>query len=176
MESLRTELLHDGSRVRLTMVQLPALNTPQFDWVKSRLPRQPQPVPPIFQPEVAAEAIHWAAHHDRREMYVGLPTVVAIVGNALAPWLADWYLARTGFASQQTAEPAEPHRPYNLWEPVPGDRGAHGRFDARASDRCRQLWATTHRGWLAAAAAGLVALGGILAHRRRRRGTAPSWP
>jgi NAD(P)-dependent dehydrogenase (short-subunit alcohol dehydrogenase family) len=159
MDSLRTELLHARSGVRLTMVQMPALNTPQFDWVKSRLPHKAQPVPPIFQPEVAADAIHWAAHHDRREMYVGLPTVVAIIGNKLAPWLGDRYLARTGFASQQTDEPADPNRPDNLWKPVPGDHGAHGRFDARAAAWSWQLSADKHRGWLAAAAAGLLALG-----------------
>jgi hypothetical protein len=126
-------------------------------------------VPPIFQPEVAADAIHWAAHHDRREMYVGLPTVVAILGNKVAPWLADRYLARTGFTSQQTAEPANPDRPNNLWAPVSGDHGAHGRFDARATDRSPQLWATKHRGWLAAVAAGLVALGAVMRGARERR-------
>jgi NAD(P)-dependent dehydrogenase (short-subunit alcohol dehydrogenase family) len=155
MDSLRAELLHDGSRVRVTMVQLPALNTPQFGWVRSRLPRKPQPVPPIFQPEVAARAIHWAARHPRRELFVGWPTVVAIVGNKIAPGLGDWYLARTGFASQQTDEPADPHRPDNLWQPLAGDHGAHGRFDARAAGGSAQLWATTHRAWVAALAAGL---------------------
>src|SRR6266704_132303 len=107
-DSLRCELIHERSRIHLTMVQMPALNTPQFSWVKSRLPRKPQPVPPIFQPEVAAEAIFWAAHHDRPEVYVGWPTVEAIVGNKVAPRLADHYLARTGYDSQQTNEPADP--------------------------------------------------------------------
>jgi NAD(P)-dependent dehydrogenase (short-subunit alcohol dehydrogenase family) len=153
MDSLRTELLHDGSHVHVTMVQMPALNTPQFSWVKSRLPRKPQPVPPIYQPEVAARAIYWAAHHRRREIYVGMPTVVAITGNKLAPGLADHYLARTGYDSQQTDEPVDPNRRDNLWEPVPGDHGAHGVFDDRASDHSEQLWATTHRRWLASAAA-----------------------
>ena len=162
MDSLRTELLHDGSHVRVTMVQLPALNTPQFGWVKSRLSHRAQPVPPIFQPEVAADAIHWAAHHDRREMFVGLPTVIAILGNKLAPWLGDWYLARTGFASQQTDEPADPTRPDNLWSPVQGDHGAHGRFDARASDVSWELWASKHRTSIAATAAGIGLVGAAL--------------
>jgi NAD(P)-dependent dehydrogenase (short-subunit alcohol dehydrogenase family) len=162
MDSLRTELLHDGSRVRVTMVQLPALNTPQFGWVKTRLPRAPQPVPPIFQPEVAAKAILWAAEHDRRELYVGGPTLLAIVGNKIAPALGDWYLARTGYAGQQTAEPVDPDRPHNLWEAVPGDHGAHGDFDARAHTHSWQLWLTMRRGALLAAA-GLVAVAGAAA-------------
>ncbi|HSE49912.1 MAG TPA: SDR family oxidoreductase [Terriglobales bacterium] len=144
-ESLRTELLHDNSNIHLCMVQLPALNTPQFDWVKSRLPRRAQPVPPIFQPEVAARAIYWAAHHRRREVYVGGSTVKAIWADKLVPSLADHYLARNGYDAQQTSEPADPARPNNLWKPVPGDVGAHGRFDERALDRSRQLWFTTHR-------------------------------
>ena len=133
-DSLRCELLHDGSAIKLMMVQMPALNTPQFSWVKSRLPREPQPVPPIFQPEVAARAIYWAAHHDRAEVYVAWPTVKAIVGNKIAPRYADRYLAHYGFDAQQTDEPAAPDRQDNLWHPVPGDHGAHGRFDERARD------------------------------------------
>jgi len=155
-DSLRCELLHDGSAVRVTEVQMPALNTPQFGWVKSRLPNKPQPVPPIFQPEVAAGAILWAADHERRELHVGLPTVVAIAGNKLAPGLADHYLAWSGYASQQTDEPVEPDRVDNLWSPVPGDHGAHGAFGDRARARSWQLWATTHRGWLALAATGIA--------------------
>ena len=147
-ESLRCELQHDGSNVRVTMVQMPALNTPQFDWVKSRLDHKGQPVPPIFQPEVAARAIVWATDHERRELYVGWPTVKAIMGNKLAPALVDRFLARTGYKSQQTDESADRERPNNLWRPVAGDFGAHGRFDRRASDRSLQLWATTHREWL----------------------------
>lgn len=146
MDSLRAELIHDGTRVHVTMVQLPAMNTPQFGWVKSRLPRKPQPVPPIYQPEVAAEAIHWAAHHRRRELWVGMPTVQAILGDRVAPGLLDRYLAATGFDSQQTGEPEDPNRPDNLWTPVAGDRGAHGTFDSRATDHSEQLWAATHRG------------------------------
>ena len=158
VDSLRCELLHDGVNVRVTMVQMPALNTPQFRWVKSRLPRKAQPVPPIFQPEVAAEAIYWAAHHNRRELYVGWPTMKAIVGNKVVPGLADRYLARTGYEAQQTEEPADPHQPHNLWEPVAGDHGAHGVFDRRATDWSAQLWATTHRGWLALAGLTLAGL------------------
>ena len=167
-ESLRCELLHDKSRVRVTMVHLPALNTPQFNWVKSRLPRKPQPVPPIYQPEVAAEAIVYAARHDRREMEVGYPTVMAVEGNKLFPGLMDRYLAQTGYDSQQTDEPTEPDRRDNLWEPVPGDHGAHGDFDDRASDFSPQLWANTHRGWLALAAAGFggIALAALLRRKR----------
>jgi hypothetical protein len=148
VDSLRCELLHDGSRVRVTMVQMPALNTPQFRWVRSRLPHEAQPVPPIYQPEVAAEAIYYAAHHDRREMYVGWPTVKAIIGNKLAPGYGDHYLAEHGYESQQTEEPRDPDRPDNLWEPIPGDHGAHGVFDDRASDHSYQLGAGLRsRGW-----------------------------
>lgn len=166
-ESVRTELMHDGSKVRVTMVQMPALNTPQFGWVKSRLPRKAQPVPPIYQPEVAAEAVVWAADHRRRELAVGWPTVRAIWGNRLAPRLADWYLAKTGYDAQQYDGPEDPDRPDNLWGPVPGDHGAHGDFDARAHGRSVQLWANTHRGWLAAAAAAAGVAGAALLGRRR---------
>ena len=155
-ESLRSELIHDKSSVRVTMVQLPAMNTPQFSWVKSRLPNKPQPVPPIYQPEVGAEAVLFAAHNDRREMYVGYPTVEAIIGNRIAPGFADWYLARNGYEAQQTDAPVEPDRRDNLWEPVPGDHGAHGVFDDRASESSPQLWVSMNRNWLAIAAAGLT--------------------
>lgn len=160
-DSLRSELQHDKVKVHLTMVHLPALNTPQFDWVKSRLPREPQPVPPIFQPEVAARAIYWAAHHRRRELYVGMPTVTAIVANKIIPGTLDRYLARYGYDSQQTREPAKPNKPDNLWKPVSKDAGAHGRFDNRAHGQSAQLWATTHRALLGAAigaAAGVVGI------------------
>lgn len=172
-ESLRCELIHDGSRVRVTEVQMPALNTPQFGWVKSRLPRKAQPVPPIFQPEVAAEAVYWAAHHRRRELLVGWSTVQAVWGNKVAPGLIDWYLAKTGYDGQQYDGPEDPDRPHNLWEPAPGNQGAHGDFDARVSDRCFQLWATTHRSWLALAGAGMVAAG--WAARRARRPKKSRW-
>jgi NAD(P)-dependent dehydrogenase (short-subunit alcohol dehydrogenase family) len=162
-ESVRAELYHRHSRVWLTMVQLPALNTPQFDLVLSKLPRQAQPVPPIYQPEVAANAIVWAATHRRRQLWVGGSTAATLLANAVAPGLLDRYLGRTGYRSQQTDQPRDPHRPANLWAPVPGDHGAHGRFDDRAHPRSLQLWATTHRGTVAglagAALAGLAALG-----------------
>jgi NAD(P)-dependent dehydrogenase (short-subunit alcohol dehydrogenase family) len=143
-ESLRCELLHDRSRVHVAMVQLPAMNTPQFDWVKSRLPREPQPVPPIYAPEIAADAIVWAAARRRREMSVGGPTVAAIWGNKIASGLLDRYLAKTGYDSQQTETPADPDRPDNLWAPLPGDHGAHGRFAARTTRTSPQTWANEH--------------------------------
>jgi NAD(P)-dependent dehydrogenase (short-subunit alcohol dehydrogenase family) len=152
-ESVRCELLHDGSRVRITMVQLPALNTPQFSWVKSRLPRKPQPVPPIYQPEVAAEAILWAAHHYRREWRVGALTTATIAANKLAPGVADRYLAWEGYDAQQYDGPADPDRPHNLWDPLPGDHGAHGEFDSRASATSWQLWLSQRRWWLLGAGA-----------------------
>jgi short-subunit dehydrogenase len=159
-ESLRCELLHDKSNVRLTMVHLPAMNTPQFDWVKSRLPRKAQPVPPIYQPEIAAEAIVYAAHHDRREIEVGLPTVIAVQSNKIIPGVWDRYLARTNYDAQQTDESEDPSRPDNLWEPLPSDHGAHGRFDDRSHESSLQFWANPHRGWLMlAGAAGLIGAG-----------------
>lgn len=151
-ESLWSELIHDRSPIHLAVVHLPAHNTPQFDWVKSRLPNRPQPVPPIFQPEVAARAIVWAARHRRRELLVGFPTVKALLGQKLMPRLLDRYLARKGYSGQQTDEPVSPDRPDNLWAPLPGDRGAHGAFDTRARSWSAQLWATTHRAIVAALA------------------------
>jgi NAD(P)-dependent dehydrogenase (short-subunit alcohol dehydrogenase family) len=161
-ESLRCELIHDKSNVRLTMVQLPALNTPQFGWVKSRLPRKAQPVPPIFQPEVAAEAIYFAAHYPRREFYIGAPSVAVIVGNRLVPGLLDRYLADTGYDSQQHDGPEDPNRAHNLWQPVAGDHGAHGAFDTRARSWSPQLWTSKHRAWLTMGVAAL-AVSGLLA-------------
>ncbi|MGH9905792.1 MAG: SDR family oxidoreductase [Pyrinomonadaceae bacterium] len=157
-DSLRSELIHDESNVRVTMVQLPAMNTPQFSWVKSRLPKKPQPVPPIYQPELGAEAVLFAAHNDRREMYVGYPTVEAIVADKIAPGFADWYLARNGYEAQQTNEPVEPDRRDNLWQSLPGDHGAHGSFDDRASASSPQLWANKNRTWLAITGASLAGL------------------
>ncbi|HEX6968209.1 MAG TPA: SDR family oxidoreductase [Micromonosporaceae bacterium] len=166
-ESLRCELLHERSNVRVTMVQLPAINTPQFDWVLSRMSRRPQPVPPIFQPEVAARAIVRAADRPRRrEYWVGAITAATLIANRLVPGLLDHYLARTGYRSQQTDEPADPRRATNLWEPadrVGGpDYGAHGSFDDRSHDRSLQQWLA---GGLAAAGSGLGAA--ITALRRR---------
>jgi len=157
-ESLRCELLHDGSHVHVTMVQLPAMNTPQFDWVKSRLPRKAQPVPPIYAPEIAADAIVWAASHRRREMSVGAVTTGVIWGNKLAAGLGDRYLARTGYDSQQTDEPADPHRPDNLWHPLPGDRGPHGRFGDRTTHSSPQTWVNERLPAVAMIAAGGAAL------------------
>ena len=143
LESLRAELLHNRSNVRVTMVQLPALNTPQFTWSRSKMPRRAQPVPPIFQPEVAADAIVWAANNPQRELMVGWPTIKAILGNAVAPGFADRYLAKNGYDAQQTDQPEDPDRPDNLFEPVPGDQAAHGPFDEQAKSHSVQLWART---------------------------------
>jgi short-subunit dehydrogenase len=162
-DSLRCELIHDRSNIHVSMVNMPALNTPQFGWVKSRLKRKAQPVPPIYQPEVGARAVYWAAHHRRREIYVGLPTVEAIVGNKVAPALLDHYLGRTGYNSQQTQEPEDPNRPNNLWEAVGGDHGAHGAFDGRAHAHSLETWADLHRAKLVAGAIALAGLGTVAA-------------
>jgi NADP-dependent 3-hydroxy acid dehydrogenase YdfG len=160
-QSVRTELLHDRSGVRLTEVHLPAVNTPQFDHCRSHMPRRPQPVPPIYQPEVAADAIVWAAEHPRRELWVGGTTAATVLANRLVPGLLDRYLARTGFDAQQTDEPAE-NSPGNLFAPLPGDPGAHGRFDRRSHGRSMEAGIGRHRrlvlaGLVAAAAAGIAA-------------------
>jgi len=170
-EALRCELLHDRVKVRVTMVQLPAVNTPQFSWVLSRLPRRPQPVPPIYQPEVAARAIvHAAQHARRREYWVGSSTALTIAANAIAPGLLDRYLARTGFESQQTPAPNSGDEPANLWhaEDAAGgsDFGAHGEFDARSRTSDPQLWASRHHGALAAGAACLAGAAVLTARRR----------
>jgi len=165
-ESLRCELLHDGSGVHVTTVNLPAMNTPQFDWVKSRLPRAPQPVPPIYQPEIAADAIVWAAEHRRRELSVGMTTVAVIWGNKIAAPLGDRYLARTGYDAQQTHEPADPTRPDNLWHPLPGDHGAHGRFAGRSTTRSLQTWINEHLPAIAMALAGGALLWRAAASRK----------
>ena len=165
-DSLRAELLHDGSGVAVTMVHLPALNTPQFRWSRSRMPRKAQPFGTIYQPEVAAEAIVWAAEHPRRELNVGFGTTQAIIANSFAPGLLDAYLGRIGYEAQQGDEPEDPHRTDNLFAPLPGDHGAHGPFDERATDRSPHLWANTHRGLVGAAVA-LLALAGIAAIARR---------
>jgi short-subunit dehydrogenase len=159
-DSLRTELIHEKRNIHLTMVQLPAMNTPQFSWCRSKMPRQPQPVPPIFQPEVAAERIVWASHHKRREVFVGAPTVIAIEANKVAPSLADYYLGQTGFDSQQTEEPVPAGRPDNLFEAVPGDFGAHGIFGNVAHEEAATTWLAGHKGTTAlagAAVAGAIA-------------------
>jgi short-subunit dehydrogenase len=138
-DSLRTELRHEHSGVRLTTVHLPALNTPQFSWCRSTLPNHPQPVPPIYQPELAAQAIWWAAHHRRREVWLGATTTATIVGNFFVPGLLDRYLGRTGVKAQQTDEPIGP-RPDDLFAPVDGDHGAHGVFDKEAKSKSFRPW------------------------------------
>ena len=169
-ESVRCELLHDGSAVRITMVQLPALNTTQFGWVRSRLPMFPQPVPPIFQPELAAEAILWAAAHDRREVTVGLPAALAILGDKIAPGLLDRYLARINFDAQQTDEPVASDRADNLDAPLDAERdhGAHGVFDDRAGATSPHWWLTTHRGLTAAIGAGAAGAAALALRRSGR--------
>jgi NAD(P)-dependent dehydrogenase (short-subunit alcohol dehydrogenase family) len=171
-DSLRCELIHDESAVGISVVHMPALNTPQFSWVKSRLRHKAQPVPPIFEPEVGAKAVYWAAHHDRREVYVGGSTVEAIVGNKVAPGLLDEYLGRTGYQSQQTSAPEDPDRPDNLWDPLDAhrDHGMHGSFDRRAHGFSYQLWADLHRAALVLGASGF-ALGFALFGMRNGRTT-----
>jgi hypothetical protein len=167
-DSLRAELLHDGTAVTVTMVQLPAINTPQFDWVKSRLPKRARPMGTVFQPELIADAIMWAADAGRREVYIGMPAVQAIVANKVVPGLLDRYLAATGYAGQQTDQPEDPDRPDNLWAPVGGDHGARGRFGAVARDASLQVWLTRHRRTVAAALASM-ALFGLAASRLHDR-------
>jgi len=172
--SLRCELLHENSGVHVTVVQMPAVNTPQFSWVRSRLPNQPQPVPPIYQPEVAARGVLYAADHPRRRQYwVGASTAATLLANRVVPALLDRYLARTGYASQQTAQPAESGRPDNLMQPVDGgsghDFGPHGAFDDRSHDRSPQLWMSQHAGVSAGAVAGAAVIGAFLAGWLGRR-------
>src|SRR3954468_23745597 len=171
-ESLRTELLHEHSGVRTTMVQMPAVNTPQFSWVLSRLPHQAQPVPPIYQPELAARAVvHAADHPRRREYWVGGSTAATLAVNAIAPGLLDRYLARTGFGGQQTDQPRDPDQPSNLWKPADGesgrDFGIHGIFDERSTARSAQLWASQHHGALGALVVGGTAMTTALLRRLR---------
>ncbi|MGH3498111.1 MAG: SDR family oxidoreductase [Nocardioidaceae bacterium] len=163
-EALRCELLHEKSNIAVTMVQMPAVNTPQFSWVLSRLPRHAQPVPPIYQPEVAAAGVLYAADHPRRrEYWVGASTMATLAANAIAPGLLDRYLARTGFSSQQTSQPRSPDQPVNLWEPADGpdghDFGSHGEFDDKSTDTSVQLWLSQHHGVLAGAGAVMAGAG-----------------
>jgi short-subunit dehydrogenase len=168
-ESLRCELRNRGSNVHVTMVQLPGMNTPQFDHCLSKMPRHPMPVPPIFEPEVAARAIYWAAHHRRRELYVGFPTVYTIIGNKVAPWFAERYLARTAVDAQQTDQPFDGTAAANLFEPVDDDHdeGAHGRFGDQAKRRSVQAWLSRHR--LESGLAATAATGAAAALLTRRR-------
>jgi NAD(P)-dependent dehydrogenase (short-subunit alcohol dehydrogenase family) len=171
-EALRCELLHEKSGVRVTMVQMPAVNTPQFSWLLTRLPRHAQPVPPIYQPELAGRAVRFAAEHPRRrEYWVGSSTAATLAANAVAPGLLDRYLARAGFDSQQMSQPQDPNAPVNLWDAADGpdgdDFGMHGVFDDQAHDADPQLWASQHHGVLAGAAA-LVMAGAAALLRRGR--------
>lgn len=155
-DSLRSELIHDRRNIQITMIQLPAMNTPQFSWCRTRLPRHPQPVPPIYQPEVAARAIFRTAMHPRREVYVGAPTEKAIWANKVAPGILDAYLANHAYDAQQTRDPVDVDRPDNLFQPVPGDFGTHGTFDSSASEVSLQAFGATHRGWIGATAGLLI--------------------
>ncbi|GFO54053.1 short-chain dehydrogenase [Geomonas sp. Red276] len=168
-DSIRCELRHDRSRVHITMVQMPALNTPQFSWVMSRLPKKAQPVPPIFQPEVAAQAVVWAAHHRRRELFVGMSTVKAMFGNRVIPGLLDRFLAGKGYDAQQTEEPEDPNRPNNLWHTVPGSFGAHGSFDDKAHSRSPELWMAERKWWgMGLAAAGVATAAALMLRKNGR--------
>ncbi|MBI1182240.1 MAG: SDR family NAD(P)-dependent oxidoreductase [Alphaproteobacteria bacterium] len=162
LDSVRSELMHDRSNVHICMVQLPGVNTPQFDWVRTNLPKQPRPASPPYQPEIIARAIHFAAHARRKEIWVGWSTLEAIWGDTVASGLLDRYLGRTGFSGQQGSEPVSPDRADNLWSPVPGDHGAHGRFDDEAHTSSPQLWLTMHR-WTVTAVAAVAAVGIVLA-------------
>lgn len=170
--SLRSELLHEHSAIHVGMVHLPAINTPQFRWGRTHLTHPPQPVPPIFQPEVAAQAIHWAAHHRRRDLFVGGSSLKAVWANRLAPRLLDHYLAHFGYQAQQGEREIDPlRRADNLFTPVAGDAGAHGDFDNEARTQSAQLWASQRRGWLAAAGVvGGAVIGGWLRRRRQQSG------
>jgi short-subunit dehydrogenase len=170
-ESLRAELLHYGTQVWLTMVQLPALNTPQFGWSRSKVARKAQPVPPIYEPEVAAEAVYFASRRRRRQVFVGMPTVLAIQGNKVAPWLGDRFLARTGFDSQQYDGFEDPGRRDNLFTPVDQDRdfGTRGPFSRRSHTSSAQLWFSKHRSIAIAIALAAIAAGGAGVSFRGRR-------
>jgi short-subunit dehydrogenase len=164
-DSVRTELLHERSGVRICEVHAPALNTPQFRWVKSFLPNEAQPVAPIYQPEIVADAVAWLVEHPRREMWVGASTVGTVMANRLAPGLLDRYLGRTGVRSQQTDEPLGRDRPFNLYEPVAGDHGAHGSFNDRAVHASAQLWMSKHKRFVTGAALAVAATLGPRAFR-----------
>jgi short-subunit dehydrogenase len=169
-DSLRTELKHDRSNIKISMVQLPGMNTTQFGFVKSRLPYKPKPMGTIYQPEIAAKAIVYASEHNRREIFVGGSTFKAIIGNKIAPWYADRVLARNGYKGQMTREPENPDRPNNLWEPIPGDHGAHGTFANKAVKFSPQTWASTHPKIIIAVAAIIsVGIGWLIVANQRQR-------
>jgi len=165
-ESLRCELIHDKSNVQICMVQLPAMNTPQFSWVKSKLAKKPQPLPPVYQPEVGAKAVSWMAKHPRREMWVGISTVEAMIGERLAPGILDHYLARKAYSGQQTNEENEPNRANNLWEPVSVPYQTHGNFHRMAKSFSLQSWFSQHRLLTTLAIGGLVIFRHIFNQRR----------
>jgi NAD(P)-dependent dehydrogenase (short-subunit alcohol dehydrogenase family) len=167
-DSLRTELMHDKSSIRTCMVQLPALNTTQFGWVLSKLSNRPKPMGKVYQPEVAARAIVFAALHNRREIFVGFPTWKAIIGDKIAAWYADIVLAKNGYSGQQTNEPAPATRQDNLWKPVPGDRGAYGDFTGVSVNKSFTLWLSINRRLLRSAAGGLLLAAYFLLRRKRR--------
>ena len=167
-DSIRTELIHEKSDIRITMVQLPAHNTPQFRWVRSKLPREAQPVPPIYQPEVAAEAVVYASEHPRREFYLAAPSWFGVLGQKVAPSLMDKYIGTTGWEGQMIDKPLDKTRPDNLFEPVPGDHGAHGVFDDRAHDRAWWWYAEKYMPALKAAAYAVVGTAVALVLARRR--------
>ena len=170
-QSVRTELIHDRSNIKLSMVQLPAVNTTQFSWVKNRMPDKAQPVPPIYQPEIIANAVTYITDHYRREMYLGLSTIIAIWGNRIAPWYADWYLGRTGYKSQQTGQKADPNSPNNLWQPVDDkeDHGSHGSFDNRAITWSPQVWADKNRNLLVLISTALISMIAVALSRRAEK-------
>jgi short-subunit dehydrogenase len=170
-DSLRSELIHDGSQIHITTLQLPAVNTPQFSWIKCRMPRHPQPVPPIYQPEVIARAAYWAAHHRRRELWIGWSAVKAIMGQKLIPGILDHYLASVSYSAQQTGEPLPYDRPNNLHSPLPGDYGAHGAFDKKARPFSVQSWLDRNRGWLGLAGLSAIAMY-MMVHSQDGRRTA----
>jgi len=168
--ALRSELYHDKIKVTVTEVDLPAVNTPQFDWARNKMGRKAQPVPPIYQPEVPARAIYFGAFHPRRQIWVGFPTVKAILGNRVAPGLIDRYLAKSGYTGQLTDQPSDPSAPGNLFEPVQGPYGAHGRFDDRARTGSWEMFTSRHRYAAAAlATVGLLAGVGMLMRRLQWR-------
>jgi hypothetical protein len=161
LDSLRSELYHDKIGVTLTEVDLPAINTPQFDWARNKTGHKAQPVPPVYQPEVAARAIYFGAFHPRRQIWVGIPTLKAIIANRLFPGLLDHHLATSGYSGQITSEPLDPEAPGNLFEPVEGAYGAHGRFDGQARTGSWQMFTSRHR-----AAAWIFVVAGVAASLR----------
>jgi hypothetical protein len=164
-ESIRSELIHDNSRVRVSMVNLPGVNTTQFLWTRNKMPRQPRPTGTIYQPELAAEAVLLAIEKDRRQVFLGLPTLESVVGEKFVPGLLDRYLAHAAWEGALLRKPADPDKPDNFWKPLPGDHGAHGPFDLVAKGRSLELWAVEHRNSLigatlaGTAAAGMALLG-----------------